>query len=81
MSAWERRKQRPLKPWGVICAYLPEVVHDICQCRTSIPFFYEPNANAEVRSLVAAKDDGRRVVYANHLYSKVSTNFDHASEA
>jgi len=53
------------------------VVHTSSTYRVSIPFFYEPNADAEVRYLLGGDGDGRRVRYIDHLHSKVSTNFDH----
>jgi len=53
------------------------VLHRAGAFRTSIPFFYEPNADAEVTCLLPGGGDGRRVVYAQHLHNKVSTNFNH----
>jgi isopenicillin N synthase-like dioxygenase len=54
--------------------------------RISVPFFYEPNALACIRPLqlparapptVTTSDYyAREVMYIEHLYSKVSSNFD-----
>ena len=38
--------------------------------RVSVPFFYEPNFDAEIMN-----SDGKFVKYGDHLYSKLRTNF------
>lgn len=64
---------------GLYKSTLHRVLHNHATYRTSIPFFYEPNADAEVHYILGKPElaHTKRVRYIDHLHSKVSTNFDH----
>ncbi|KAF8914947.1 Clavaminate synthase-like protein [Mucidula mucida] len=71
---------------GLYKSTLHRVVHRSSNYRVSIPFFFEPNFNAHVKTLAAALrlQDGKTrdtkvyepVVYGDFLLRKVSNNFD-----
>jgi isopenicillin N synthase-like dioxygenase len=61
---------------------LHRVVHKSSQYRVSVPFFFEPNFAAEISPLKKCleQDHGERkvpekVIYGEHLLSKVAGNF------
>ncbi|KNZ81268.1 putative iron/ascorbate oxidoreductase [Termitomyces sp. J132] len=69
---------------GLYRSTLHQVVHRSSNYRVSIPFFFEPNWDAEVRPLAAAlrlqkpedkKEQRRSVVYGEFLLKKVGNNF------
>ncbi|KAK4685402.1 hypothetical protein P7C73_g4748, partial [Tremellales sp. Uapishka_1] len=70
---------------GLYPATLHRVVHRSPTYRVSIPFFFEPNFDARVKVLEAAKrrartegreiTEGKEVVYGDFLVGKVSGNF------
>jgi isopenicillin N synthase-like dioxygenase len=70
---------------GVYPATLHRVIHRSPTYRVSVPFFFEPNFDARVSLLPAARRKaeqeglaiqvGRDVVYGDFLLSKVSGNF------
>ncbi|KAJ6584970.1 hypothetical protein B0H19DRAFT_1107527 [Mycena capillaripes] len=69
---------------GLYKSTLHRVVHRSSNYRVSVPFFFEPNFNAHVQPLAAAKriqlegdsvPEKRSVVYGEFLMAKVGNNF------
>ncbi|KAG6876458.1 hypothetical protein C0993_002954 [Termitomyces sp. T159_Od127] len=69
---------------GLYRSTLHQVVHRSSNYRVSIPFFFEPNFDAEIRPLAAAlrlqkpedrKKQHKTVVYGEFLMKKVGNNF------
>ncbi|KAJ6477458.1 hypothetical protein C8R47DRAFT_1140638 [Mycena vitilis] len=67
---------------GLYKSTLHRVVHRSSNYRVSVPFFFEPNFNAHVKPLAAAKRiqggniaDKKYVVYGEFLLAKVGNNF------
>ena len=67
---------------GLWKSTLHRVVHRGEGYRVSVPFFFEPDFEARVGRLegLRREEDGREVVYGEHLVGKVSGNFYGGSE-
>jgi len=67
---------------GLYKSTLHRVVHRSSNYRVSVPFFFEPNFNAHVKPLAAAKriqndsvPEKQPMVYGEFLMGKVGNNF------
>ena len=72
IQAWTR---------GLYKSTLHRVIHNSSGYRVSVPFFFEPNFDAEIRPIpglpgVSEDETIESIVYGEHLLGKVSSNFD-----
>ncbi|KAJ3035904.1 hypothetical protein HDV00_003304 [Rhizophlyctis rosea] len=67
---------------GIYTSTLHRVIHTKHTYRVSVPFFFEPNFGAVIEPLQGCVEEtgGKalhgRVMYGDHLLSKVENNFD-----